>query len=126
MKNNTLVISKVKSIDSSYLEEILKECKQNVYLGGIEQPDEALSWLTGAPEQKLTKQIESQLIENNRNYSRYPSDYIHALMSMHAFNKDLKENDECSFKKNKTHKYIKYSVTKMAALKFIWIKSIRM
>ncbi len=38
-----------------------------------------------AADDKILQQIESKLIENNRNYRHHPNDYTHGLLSKHAY-----------------------------------------
>ncbi len=46
----------------------------------------------GNKAKELQQKIENQIIENNKNYQRYPSDFVHGLLSSHAY-KDYTVND---------------------------------
>ena len=52
------------------------------------------------------KEIETQLINNNKNYQYHPNDYIHALLSMHAY-VNSKERDFVNLMDPTLDKYLK-------------------
>ncbi len=60
------------------LKAIYDSLKENTELGYI-------TWHEDQIPDPILADIENRLIENNRNYRHYPNDYIHALLSFHAY-----------------------------------------
>ena len=92
-KMNPFVLDKqsCQSLNLEDLAYILETLKANSYYGDIKWPDGYSP--TEENEKKLKKEIENQLTQNNKEYSRYPNDYIHCLLSKYVYNNDLKEGD---------------------------------
>ena len=67
------------------LDNILNEVKTNKQYGDIKWNYDNNSKEKSQHEKSLIEQIERKLIENNEAFSRYPSDYIHCLMSLDSF-----------------------------------------
>ncbi len=60
------------------LQELNLAIQGNTELGYI-------SWQKGQPSKQILQKIETKLIDNNKNYRKHPNDYIHALLSTHAY-----------------------------------------
>ncbi len=60
------------------LEELYDSIKENTELGYI-------LWDKGQGLYEVSEKIENRLKENNQNYQYHPNDYMHALLSAHAY-----------------------------------------
>ncbi len=67
------------------LEELDTSIQDNTELGYI-------SWHKKQSKRKLLNKINNKLIENNKEYRYHPNDYVHGLLSKHAY-KDSNEKD---------------------------------
>ena len=47
---------------------------------------------------KFRKNVESILIENNFNYRRFPSDFLHGLLSKHVYDMEMHTGNSIIFK----------------------------
>ena len=73
------------------LEEILKKVEQIKFYGDIK-------WPINHKSSKLVEDIETKLEENNNEFTRFPSDFIHAKMSKHVYDfEKLKEGQIAHF-----------------------------
>ena len=73
--------------------EILKDVKKNKYYGDILWPSNS--------NEAIKCQIENKLKNNNINFSRFPSDYIHLLLCEHVTKEKFEKGDEFTFNKEK-------------------------
>ena len=68
------------TLTSERLQELCSAIQDNTELGYITWHED--QFLTD----KILQQIEAKLIVNNKNYRCHPTDYVHGLLSMHAYN----------------------------------------
>lgn len=79
-----------RTLSLNELRDLLHEVENNTNIGNIQ-------WGHILEEgQELKEQIENKIVQNNKLYSRYPSDFIHALLSAHVY-KNHEENTEVRF-----------------------------
>jgi hypothetical protein len=61
----------------------------------------------GEKAHKLRNKIEQQVIKNNQAYKRYPTDFIHSLLSLHVY-QDVKPNTPVTFTEPDYQDYAQY------------------
>jgi hypothetical protein len=77
-------------LDEHSLDQIKDEISKNKFYGDIKFPK------INVPNNELVASIEEQLVANNNEFARYPSDYIHAQMCSHVYKYEtLKEGRSC-------------------------------
>jgi hypothetical protein len=92
--NNYICDKSNKLLDKVELEKLYKQLRLDLTVGDIIWHHDQLSSASENPSaMKLIQDIEAHLFENNKNFTRFPSDYIHGLMSRdvyrnHVFNPD--------------------------------------
>jgi len=67
--------------DEHSLGQVKDEIKENKFYGDIKLPK------INEQNKQIKQSIEEQLVANNNEFTRYPSDYIHAQMCSHVINK---------------------------------------
>ena len=88
--------AKERSFSTESLKNILDEVKHNKFYGDIKWPEVHKN-------SELVDKIESQLKANNNEFTRFPSDSIHAQMSKHVYKEDLTEKHIVYFKFSSSH-----------------------
>ncbi|XVN40489.1 MAG: hypothetical protein RCO49_06705 [Rickettsia endosymbiont of Argas persicus] len=81
------------------LEEIASKIQSNDFIGNVswgEMPNASSD---------LVQKIESKIIVNNQNYKRHPNDFIHGLLSLHAYI-DSKPQEKVTFENSKYNQYL--------------------
>jgi hypothetical protein len=92
--NNYICDKSNKLLDKVELEKLYKQLRLDLTVGDIIWHHDQLSSASENPSaMKLIQDIEAHLFENNKNFTRFLSDYIHGLMSRdvyrnHVFNPD--------------------------------------
>ncbi len=107
LKNNNPFITSLEVgfvLTRTELKELYDAIQDNTELGYI-------SWHEDQVAYDFTQKIETKLIDNNRNYQYHPNDYVHGLLSRHAykFSKagDSVEIDNLDNISEKTREYLK-------------------
>lgn len=88
LKSNSPKISALRInflLNEKELEELVDAIENNMELGHIVWHDNQVLW-------NNVQKIEKQLADNNKDYRDHPNDYVHGLLSKHAY-KDSKEGD---------------------------------
>ena len=83
MKSETFIMNKQreKLAEIDDFKKILEEVKMNNFYGDIKWPSDLPT--ENEDINRKVKQVEKQLKKNNKQFSRYPTDYMHALICQH-------------------------------------------
>jgi tetratricopeptide (TPR) repeat protein len=92
-----------KNLSLQDMQQLWKEVKNSPFIGHI-------IWGTLPPGErahKLRVKIEQRIIQNNQRNKRYPSDFIHGLLSSHVY-QDAQVNEKVTFNKPECQHYKQY------------------
>ena len=93
--NNYICDKSNQLLDTLALEQLYEQLKLDLTVGDIIWHRDQLSSASENPSaSKLIQGIEAHLFENNKNFTRFPSDYIHGLMSEDAYRNHILNPDE--------------------------------
>jgi trehalose utilization protein len=85
------------------MQQLWEEVKNDPFIGHV-------MWGTLPPSeeaQTLRIKIEQKIIQNNNDYKRYPSDFVHGLLSLHAY-QEAHVNEKITFQRPEYQHYQHY------------------
>lgn len=98
-----LDLSEFKKLVSVQQEKLIKALDHNRFVGHVKWHAELDSSL-----KRFRGIIEEILIENNFNYRRFPSDFIHGLLSLHVYETNMHDRENVLFKDQYGTKIVDY------------------